>query len=452
MKTVVCLGGNVEAVPIIQRVREMGIRAVIVDGNPNCAAFVHFLGDGGCDYCCASCYNAADILNQFEFDANSDEYAGPFHAVLCAAIDAPVVAAEIAAAFGLPGMSVEAARLSCDKREQIHVLLRADIPVPWYSEVLGGENLQYWMHDKIMLVAKPVDSRGGRGVVRLLPGVEPAWAYEQAKSHSPTGRVMVEQWLDGPQLSTESIVQNGRVLFTAAGLRNYSRLDEFAPYVIEDGFDEPWQNPEWPQRDMYYEINQLVESACRALGWYQTGAGTVKGDLVIHNGRVYVIELAARLSGGFFATHGHPPAYDIDFVGAAVKAALGETLEEPKPRMRGFVSQRYVFPEPGDIGRTVMGIPGKPFLGLDFDRIVQRNLIEMFKEGRIAEAQGSILENLESEPVLMTWNIRPGDVIHPVTDHPARWGQALATGRTPDEARRHAEAAVAAMKARVALK
>ena len=225
---------------------------------------------------------------------------------------------------------------------------------------------------------------------------------------------MVERWLDGTQLSTESIIQDGRVLFTAVGLRNYTRLDEFAPYVVEDGFDEPIGDDE-----TNVIIRAVVERACRALDWYQSGAGTVKGDLVIHDGKVYVIELAARLSGGFFASHGHPLTYGVDFVGAAIKAALGYTLEEPKPYARGFVSQRYVFPSPEDIGKTVEYVP---------------------------------FASSPNDSPVMTWNIKPGDVIKPVTCHPARWGQALATGRTPDEARTRAEAAVAAMKAVVALR
>ena len=395
MRNLVVLGGGVEAIPIIQRVKELGFRAVIVDGNPNApAANLGYFID-------ASCYHAPEAITVLRASGMS------FDGVMCAAVDAPVACAEVAAAFGLPGLSVEAARLGQDKWIQKRILQHAGISVPLFEK--------HGPHDiTIGSVIKPIDSRGGRGVIRLLTDVDSAWAYEQARSASPTGRVMVEQWLDGPQLSTESIIQDGRVLFTAVGLRNYTRLDEFAPYVVEDGFDEPIGDDE-----TNVIIRAVVERACRALDWYQSGAGTVKGDLVIHDGKVYVIELAARLSGGFFASHGHPLTYGVDFVGAAIKAALGYTLEEPKPYARGFVSQRYVFPSPEDIGKTVEYVP---------------------------------FASSPNDSPVMTWNIKPGDVIKPVTCHPARWGQALATGRTPDEARTRAEAAVAAMKAVVALR
>ena len=238
---------------------------------------------------------------------------------LCAAIDAPLVGAEIADAFGIShGLSIAEAELAQDKFLQKKRLHALGISVPAFLQAFNGraitEAQRLW---RDTVVVKPADSRGGRGVIRCTEAVDPDFAYQIAHDNSPTGRVLVERWLDGPQLSTESIVQNGEVLFTAVGLRNYARLEEFAPFVIEDGFDEPFADTM-----LQPEIDNLIEAACRALGWYQLGAGTVKGDLVIHDGVVHIIELAARLSGGFFATHGHPLAYGVDFVGQAVKAAL----------------------------------------------------------------------------------------------------------------------------------
>ena len=52
--------------------------------------------------------------------------------------------------------------------------------------------------------------------------------------------------------------------------------------------------------------------------------GVVKGDIVIHDGRPHVIELAARLSGGYLCTHEIPLSTGVDFVGCAIRIALGE--------------------------------------------------------------------------------------------------------------------------------
>jgi len=76
-----------------------------------------------------------------------------------------------------------------------------------------------------------------------------------------------------------------------------------------------------------------------------------KGDIVVHDGEPYVIELAARLSGGFFCTREIPLNTGVDFVGAAIRIALGETVDEAELTPKHFVPviQRYAFPEPGTV-------------------------------------------------------------------------------------------------------
>jgi len=79
--------------------------------------------------------------------------------------------------------------------------------------------------------------------------------------------------------------------------------------------------------------------------------GTVKGDIVVHKGEPYVIELAARLSGGFFCTREIPLNTGVDFVGLAIRVALGEKPDasELEPKTLTPVIQRYAFPKPGKV-------------------------------------------------------------------------------------------------------
>lgn len=377
MARLICLGGGIEGLPILQRARALGHDLIVVDGNPKAPGMV--LGRP----VVASCYDPHEtVLRLAGVQADG---------VICCAIDAPHVAAAVAAAFGLPGLTPERAFRSVNKPEQKRIL----------SSVVDVPSMMRWPR----IVVKPPDSRGARGV-RLLD----------------TGGV-VEEYLDGPQLSTESIIQDGKVLFTAIGLRNYSRLAEFAPYVIEDGYDMPYSLP--PLTSGWKNLDSMLATACQALGWDNL---TVKGDWIIHDGKLVILELAARLSGGFFGTHGIPLAYNFPFVDVAIELALGYKqgdvaasfwLMPPGP----YVSQRYVFPEPGDIGRRVAKMP---------------------TEIRTTNQYG-----LTSD--FLTFAIHPGDTIQPVTSHGQRWGQVTCTGATPEQARERAERAVAAMKAAVVL-
>jgi biotin carboxylase len=155
---------------------------------------------------------------------------------------------------------------------------------------------------------------------------------------------MVEQYLSGPQVSTESIVTDGRCFTPGFSDRNYEYLERYAPFFIENGGDLPSHLPEETQA----KVRDLVARAASAMGITH---GTVKGDIVVHEGEPYVIELAARLSGGFFCTREIPLNTGVDFIGAAIKLALGETLEEAELTPKHFtpVIQRYAFPKPGKV-------------------------------------------------------------------------------------------------------
>ena len=95
-------------------------------------------------------------------------------------------------------------------------------------------------------------------------------------------------------------------------------------------------------------MKDVVARAAAALG---VTNGTVKGDIVVHDGEAYVIELAARLSGGFFCTREIPLNTGVDFIAQAIKVALGEAVEptDLEPKFLTPVVQRYAFPSPGRV-------------------------------------------------------------------------------------------------------
>jgi biotin carboxylase len=284
--------------------------------------------------------------------------------------------------------------------------------VPWFAEVATPQELQRIAIERGRdLVIKPVDSRGSRGVQRVAQVADLTGAFMLARSHSPSERVMVEQYLSGPQVSTESIVIDGVCHTPGFSDRNYEYLERYAPFFIENGGDLPSHLPAGIQD----KVKDLVGRAASALG---VTTGTVKGDIVVHEGEPYVIELAARLSGGFFCTREIPLNTGVDFIGAAIRLALGEAVAagELTPRQQMPVVQRYAFPSPG----TVTGVTGE-----DDARQIPG----------IAE-------------VVVT--ARPGDVIPPAGDKRPSAAMVLATGATHEAALKAANDALALIRIRTA--
>jgi biotin carboxylase len=143
-------------------------------------------------------------------------------------------------------------------------------------------------------------------------------------------------------------------------------------------------------------------------------SGNIKGDMVLHDGKPFVIELAARASGGYFCTHEIPLNTGVDFVGAVIKLAVGGTVtpQDLTPRFNRPVAQRYLFPEPG----RVVSIAGEAQ----------------------ARALPGILELIVSA--------KPGDKIAAPKHAGCTAAMVLATGASIAEARANASAALNALQ------
>ncbi len=336
-KTLIVISGGIEAVEGIREAKELGLRVIVADGDEQCPGkeladfFFHI-----------STYDAMSLLNR-SLDFQLDE--GRIHGVISIASDVPVSVATLNTGLDLPGISLKAAALASDKYLMKRYLSRAGIPIPDFLKVSKLETLQE-ARERLgtPFILKPVDSRGARGVLRITDHMDMEWAYNYALSFSPSQTLIAEEFLQGPQVSTESIVMDGRFHHLGFSDRNYELLEEYAPFMIENGGELPSVLPTEDQQS----IIELVEQAAMALGFDH---GTVKGDMVLTRSGPKVIELAPRLSGGYFATHEIPLNTGVNFVRAAIRLALGEKVpvSELRPRKNTHIVQRYFFPPAGKL-------------------------------------------------------------------------------------------------------
>ncbi|MDE2135186.1 MAG: ATP-grasp domain-containing protein [Alphaproteobacteria bacterium] len=336
-KTLLIVSGGVEAADAALRAKQMGLHVVVSDINPEAPGFAH-----------ADSRLIADVYGPQETAAAAQRYSRKVRridGVICVAADAPLTTAAVCERLALPGLSRASAELACDKLAMKRRFAEAGVPVPWFCEIETPQALQRVAVERGReLVIKPVDSRGSRGVQRISRVEDLTRAFLLARSHSPSERVMVEQYLDGPQISTESVVVGGRCHTPGFSDRNYEYLERYAPFFIENGGDLPSHLAPALQA----KVKDVVARAAAALG---VTNGTVKGDVVVHEGEAYIIELAARLSGGFFCTREIPLNTGVDFVGAAIKVALGEPVElaDLEPQYQKPIIQRYAFPPAGRV-------------------------------------------------------------------------------------------------------
>ncbi|MDE2590924.1 MAG: ATP-grasp domain-containing protein [Patescibacteria group bacterium] len=392
-KTLLIISGGMEAIPGIIRAKKMGLHVVVSDGNPQAPGF-----EFADDRIVASTYDieaTVDAAKKYDSEIRSID------GVICIASDVPLTVATVSSELGLSGIPIESAKLASDKLSMKKHFAKRGIPIPWFQSVESVDDLSSIVSEReFPLVIKPVDSRGARGVLRLVKGINLEWAFQHAKSYSATSRVMVEEYLEGPQFSTESILTKDWSVTPGFCERNYDLLESLSPYVVENGGQQPSSiNKE--DKDI---ISKTAERAALELGII---TGTAKGDMVLTQSGPKVIELAARLSGGWFSTDQIPLATGVDFVGIAIKVALGEYVgrEESVPKFSKGVAIRYFFPN----------------------------------EGKIIAIKNA--EKFSNVPWIYKLNIlvKPGDCVESITNHTKRAGFVIATGSSRDEAVKHAQ-------------
>ncbi len=400
MKTLLIISGGIEAIHGVRRAKELGCHVVVSDVNPEAPGFA--LAD---DRLIASTYDAeatADAAERYHRDVRRID------GVITIGADVPLTVATVAQRLGIPGIPIEAACLAQDKLAMKQRFVAAGIPVPWFAPLPSAATLERIVAERgDALVVKPVDSRGGRGVQRLHPAMDLPAVWQRAAAQSPTRRVVVEAFLTGPQISTESILIDGRGYTPGFSDRNYEHLDRYAPYFIENGGDLPSHLPLATQD----AVRRTAEAAGRALGII---TGNIKGDMVVVDGKPHVIELAARASGGYFCTREIPLNTGVDFIGAVIKLSLGEHVApaDLMPKIFRPVVQRYAFPAPGRVTRVAGTDEARALPGI--------------------------------EELLVT--VKPGDTIRAPTDSNCTAAMVLATGASVSAARANAERALAALK------
>ena len=395
-RTLWVVSGGAEAVPGIQRARAMGLHVVVSDMNPQAPGFA--VAD---DRVVANTY---DVEGTVRAATEYHRTKRPIDGVMCMAADVPLTVASVAAALGLPGIGVETARLAAHKLAMKEAFLAAGVPIPWFQSVSSIDELGAIVADRgFPLVLKPVDGRGARGVLRLTEKTDLVWALAHSKSQSRQGDLLVEEYLEGPQVSTEGLLVDG--VGTTCGFidRNYEHIETFAPYIVENGGEQPSVLPVPAER----AIAAVAMDAGRALGIVN---GSVKGDMVWTSRGAYVIEIAARLSGGWMSTDQVPLGTGVDLIAGAIRLALGEHVpaSDLRPRWHRGVAIRYFLPSPG--------------------RVVAIEGTERFKTLPWVHRLGFFVES--------------GEVVEPVSDHTKRAGFVITTGETRDEAVAHAQEVV----------
>ncbi|MFC0435362.1 ATP-grasp domain-containing protein [Kutzneria buriramensis] len=244
--------------------------------------------------------------------------------------------ARAAREFGLAGLTEPTAEVVRDKRVMRQRLLEAGLGVPGFVVIKDPANWADALTLRFPVVVKPADGHSSFGVIRaddrdsLEEVVARTWKLVEAHLGAPDGTasdaaVLVEEYLDGPEISAESLVHQGQVRVCAVSWKG----ELTGPYFEESTLRAPAQLP----AEILAAIEAEVIGAHRAFGVTQ---GSMHTELRLVGGvRPVLLEMAARLGGGGNMHHLVHVGSGIDLAAEALRVHLGQEpvcwREEPVP-------------------------------------------------------------------------------------------------------------------------
>lgn len=338
-KTLLLLGAGLEQTLALAEAKALGYRVIAVDGNPHAPGLAQ--ADVGVTANIKDADRMIDIGRTHKVDG-----------VFCHAVEIPGVTARVAQALGTPGLAPQVADGATNKALRIQQFKAAGVPCADFRIAESRADLLRAAQELgFPLVIKPIDNAGSRGVRIVAHEADLNAAYDEACSFSQTPCVLLEEVLTGPEISTEAVVYQGKIYPFAFADRNYERNPQHFPYFVEDGINYPSRLP----RDVQDAVTRTAQAAIEALG---IDFGAAKGDLIVHQGQVKVIEMASRTSGGWFGAGSIPIATGGNMLRPLLQMAVGDApdLTALRARFQKPCAQRYWIPQSAGTVRQVSGL------------------------------------------------------------------------------------------------
>ncbi|MDR0553202.1 MAG: ATP-grasp domain-containing protein [Treponema sp.] len=333
------LGAGVMQGPAIRLAGEMGLETVVVDADPRapCAAL-------------ADRFERIDLKDKEGIEALGRSLLenGGLSGIMTAGTDFSASVAWAAGRLGLPGIPYEAALNASDKERMRRCFKTAGLPSPEFVVLRQTPPRDYRLPFPYPVVVKPVDNMGARGCRRVDAPDALEAAVTDALGFSRTGRVIVEEYMEGPEYSVDALIYRDEI--TICGLAD--RHIFFPPFFIEMGHTIPAELPPEPREALLDVFTRGV----RALGL--TGAtpvGAAKGDLKLTPRGPMIGEIAARLSGGYMSGWTFPYASAVEVTRGAIRAAMGKAPGNLKPRRDWTCAERAFISIPGKV-RAIQGL------------------------------------------------------------------------------------------------
>jgi biotin carboxylase len=337
-KTIMILGASILQLPAIEKASEMGLRVIVCDMNPDAIGF-----------------NVPGVVKEVVSTIDTEgilEAARKNHidGIMTLATDMPMQSvAVVAKELGLVGINEDTALKATNKAYMRDALKEAGVPIPLYYRVHTKkaflEDVKKIVDNGCRVIVKPADNSGSKGIV-LLDDYSPkslATAYEYSKKNSRAGILLIEEFMEGPEVSVETIAINGDIHI----IQITDKLTTGAPFFVEMGHNQP----SMLSKETKKKIAEIAIAANKAIGIENGPSHT---EIKVTKNGPKIVELGARLGGDNITTHLVPLSTGVNMVEACIKIALGEKPDIEQKWDKGSAI-RY-FDQHAGIVKNIVGV------------------------------------------------------------------------------------------------
>lgn len=314
MKKIMILGAGILQLPAIRKAKDMGHIVIAVDMDSNAVGFKE--ADISHVISTIDIEGVLNVAKEYEVDG-----------IMTLASDMPMrTVATVSKELGLVGITEDTALKATNKVMMRKALKEYGVPIPCFYHVSNEKEYLYavqMIKDKrYRCIVKPADNAGSRGVNLLRDYKEKTIceAYRYSKSFSRSGDLVVEEYMEGPEVSVETLSVDGECHV----IQITDKLTTNAPYFVEMGHNQPSCLPV----EVRSRIVNMAKAANKAIGITDGPSHT---EIKVTKDGPKIVELGARLGGDNITTHLVPLSTGVDMVESCIKIALGEEPDmEPK--------------------------------------------------------------------------------------------------------------------------
>lgn len=308
MKKLAIIGASYLQRPLVEKAREMGLFTI-------CFAWA----EGAVCKDVADKFYPISIVEKEEILRICREEQIDGICTVASDVAAPTVA-YVANQMGLPGNDYAAAVRANNKYLMRQAFASASVPCPQFRCVTdtSAETLEQLRSSlELPLIVKPSDRSGSLGVTKVELWEDLAPAIEAAIGFSFHKEAMVEEFIEGREISVEFISYAGKHY----PLQITDKVTTEAPHFVELEHHQPSSlSPE-----MFAEIYSITDRALTALGL--TDGASHAEYKITPSGRIAVMEIGGRMGGDFIGSDLVRLSTGYDFLRGVVEVAMGDFAE-----------------------------------------------------------------------------------------------------------------------------